>query len=63
VIAALEALAQPGRFSQHYGVSADNGVLLFAMGDGNHSLATAKAIGKKMKSTVGMDHPGPVRAG
>jgi len=32
-------------------------VLLFAMGDGNHSLATAKAIWEKVKATVGMDHP------
>ena len=32
-------------------------VLLFAMGDGNHSLATAKAIWEKMKPQVGMDHP------
>ncbi|MCJ7434493.1 MAG: DUF1015 domain-containing protein, partial [Anaerolineales bacterium] len=29
----------------------------FAMGDGNHSLATAKAIWEKVKSQVGMDHP------
>jgi hypothetical protein len=27
------------------------------MGDGNHSLATAKAIWEKIKSQVGMDHP------
>ena len=27
------------------------------MGDGNHSLATAKAIWEKMKPEVGMDHP------
>jgi hypothetical protein len=32
-------------------------VLLYAMGDGNHSLATAKAIWEKNKTTVGMDHP------
>jgi hypothetical protein len=32
-------------------------VLLFAMGDGNHSLATAKAIWEKNKAQVGMDHP------
>jgi len=30
---------------------------LFAMGDGNHSLATAKAIWEKVKPKVGMDHP------
>ena len=27
------------------------------MGDGNHSLASAKAVWEKIKSTVGMDHP------
>ncbi|HOG78543.1 MAG TPA: DUF1015 family protein, partial [Anaerolineaceae bacterium] len=42
---------------QRYGVGADKGVLLFAMGDGNHSLATAKAIWEKLKPTVGMNHP------
>jgi uncharacterized protein (DUF1015 family) len=32
-------------------------VLLFAMGDGNHSFATAKAIWESMKGTVPPDHP------
>jgi hypothetical protein len=32
-------------------------VLLFAMGDGNHSLATAKAVWERMKPEVGLDHP------
>jgi hypothetical protein len=31
--------------------------MLFAMGDGNHSLATAKSIWDSAKATVGMDHP------
>jgi hypothetical protein len=31
--------------------------MLFAVGDGNHSLATAKAIWERQKSRVGMDHP------
>jgi len=31
--------------------------LVFAMGDGNHSLATAKAIWEDVKGKVGMDHP------
>ncbi len=57
VIRALEKLADPQAFAQKYGVSSDEGVLLFAMGDGNHSLATAKAIWEKIKPTVGMDHP------
>jgi hypothetical protein len=56
VIAALRGLSQPGGFSEKYAVH-DRPVLLFAMGDGNHSLATAKAIWEKMKPTVGMQHP------
>ena len=31
--------------------------MLFAVGDGNHSLATAKAFWESIKGTVGMDHP------
>jgi hypothetical protein len=56
VVAALRGLAQPEVFSEKYGVK-DQPVLLFAMGDGNHSLATAKAIWENIKSSVGMDHP------
>ncbi len=57
VISALRALANPETFRSRYGVGEDKGVLLFAMGDGNHSLATAKAIWEKIKGQVGMDHP------
>src|SRR5215217_3996176 len=57
VIAALRGLANPQTFAVKYSLSKDQPVLLFAMGDGNHSLATAKAIWEKMKSEVGMDHP------
>jgi hypothetical protein len=57
VLDSLHKLASPGVFCSKYNVSADVPVLLFAMGDGNHSLATAKAIWEKMKTTVGMDHP------
>jgi len=57
VVDALRGLAQPETFAAKYGIGKDQPVLLFAMGDGNHSLATAKAIWEKMKSQVGMDHP------
>lgn len=57
VIEALRGLARPETFTAKYGIGEDEPVLLFAMGDGNHSLATAKAIWEKMKSQVGMDHP------
>jgi hypothetical protein len=57
VIAALERLADPGVFRKKYDLEGNQPVLLFAMGDGNHSLATAKAIWEKNKASVGMDHP------
>lgn len=57
VVQALRALAQPDAFAAKYGVGQDQPVLLFAMGDGNHSLATAKAIWDKKKPLVGLDHP------
>ena len=57
VVEALRGLAKPDTFAEKYGIAQDQPVLLFAMGDGNHSLATAKAIWDKMKPQVGMDHP------
>ena len=57
VIHALEGLADPQAFVVKYSVGKDQPVLIFAMGDGNHSLATAKAIWEKNKARVGMDHP------
>jgi len=56
VIAALRNLSRSDIFEEKYGVK-DQPVLLFAMGDGNHSLATAKAIWEKIKPSVGMQHP------
>jgi len=57
VVEALRGLAKPETFAAKYGIGAGQPVLLFAMGDGNHSLATAKAIWEKVKGQVGMDHP------
>jgi hypothetical protein len=57
VIAGLRGLAQPELFAKRYGIPGDTAVLLFAMGDGNHSLATAKAVWERMKPEVGLDHP------
>jgi hypothetical protein len=53
VIGALAALARPEVFAAKYGVSRDLPVLLFAMGDGNHSLATAKAYWEQIKTQMG----------
>lgn len=57
MVQALRKLADPKRFRAHYGVGEDKGVLLFAAGDGNHSLATAKSIWEKIKAQAGPDHP------
>lgn len=57
VIAALRQLARPEVFAAKYGVPADRPVLLYALGDGNHSLATAKAVWDKLKPSVGPEHP------
>ena len=57
VLRALNTLASPQKFARKYGLEEKQPVLLFAMGDGNHSLAAAKAIWEEMKSQVGMDHP------
>lgn len=57
VVQALRYLADPQHFYQKYGVGQEKGVLLFAVGDGNHSLATAKSIWEKVKLQVGLEHP------
>ena len=49
--AALARLATPENMKQKYGVEASP--LLFAMGDGNHSLASAKALYEEIKSEIG----------
>ncbi len=57
VVHSLRELVRPEVFAAKYGVDKKKPVLLFAMGDGNHSLATAKAVWEKTKHQVGMDHP------
>jgi hypothetical protein len=49
VVQSLRALAEPEVFIGKYGLKQDAPVMLFAMGDGNHSLATAKTIWEKTK--------------
>ena len=60
VIYKLENLADKDYFEKKYDVK-DKGILLFAMGDGNHSLATAKACYEKLKETMSeeeyLNHP------
>ena len=60
IINKLSLLADKTYFEKKYNVT-DKGVLLFAMGDGNHSLATAKACYEKLKETMSkeeyLNHP------
>ena len=56
-VLALDALRRPQAFAQRYGVPPDTPPMLFALGDGNHSLATAKTLWDRVKASVGMDHP------
>lgn len=49
VVAAIEALASPAEFARKCAVPEGTPVLLHAMGDGNHSLATAKTIWEAAK--------------
>jgi Protein of unknown function (DUF1015) len=60
VAAALESLADPAAYRAKY--QDDGEVMLYAMGDGNHSFATAKAIWEQLKDVAVdkaaiMNHP------
>jgi hypothetical protein len=58
IVNALADLIDPEIFAEKYNlIPGHSQPLLFAMGDGNHSLATAKVIWEKLKPTVGMNHP------
>ena len=60
VISKLESLCDKDYFNKKYNVD-NKEVLLFAMGDGNHSLATAKACYENLKGTMSeeeyLNHP------
>jgi hypothetical protein len=55
IVKALHGLASPAAFARRYGVPETTAVMLFAMGDGNHSLATAKAYWDSVKGALGMN--------
>ncbi|CAE7255695.1 FOLD4 [Symbiodinium necroappetens] len=59
VVRALRALANREAFVERYGASKDQEVILFPVGDGNHSLATAKQCWEnlKKKGADPEDHP------
>ena len=50
IVDALTQLADPRAFREKYNVGEDKGVMLFAMGDGNHSFAAAKACWDNLKA-------------
>ena len=52
VRAALEALGSQAAFDQAYPAAAGQPPLTLAVGDGNHSLATAKAFWEELKPTL-----------
>ena len=59
VASALDALITPNAMEKRYGDSS-LAPLLFAVGDGNHSLATAKTIYENLKASLGdeaLSHP------
>ena len=55
VARALSALADPAKFNARYGTQ-DEAVMLFAVGDGNHSLATAKECYERQKRLTPPEH-------
>ena len=57
VIEGLASLIEPAAYMKKYDLPNADAPLLFAIGDGNHSLATAKAIWEELKPHVSPDHP------
>jgi hypothetical protein len=51
-IEALKALGDPTAFAARAGKGGPHPLLLFAVGDGNHSLATAKAVWERLKPSL-----------
>ncbi|MDP4181734.1 MAG: DUF1015 domain-containing protein [Bacillota bacterium] len=61
IFSSINKLADKETFKSKYGVGDDKGALLFAVGDGNHSLASAKAHWENIKAVIGdeerLSHP------
>ena len=53
IIGALDSLATPEEMKKRYG--GDFAPLVFAVGDGNHSLATAKTCFEEIKASIGAE--------
>lgn len=61
LIERLNGLADPETFNKKYGLTGEHAVLPYAVGDGNHSMATAKANWERIKQALSeeerQDHP------
>lgn len=61
LIERLNGLADPETFNKKYGLTGEHAVLPYAVGDGNHSMATAKANWERIKQDLSeeerLDHP------
>ena len=57
LVGKLEKCIRPDYYKNKYQLSGDVPPILFAVGDGNHSLATAKAVWEKKKASLSSDHP------
>ena len=55
VLSALDNLITPSEIEKRYGQK-DLAPLLFAVGDGNHSLATAKTLYEEIKGQIGVEN-------
>lgn len=57
VLDTIAALQSDETITRKYGPACSKNRILFAIGDGNHSLATAKTIWETHKAEWGMNHP------
>lgn len=61
LIERLNGLTDPETFNKKYGLTGEHAVLPYAVGDGNHSMATAKANWERIKQDLSeeerQDHP------
>ena len=57
ITSGLEKLAEPESLAKRYNLTSGEAPFLYAVGDGNHSLATAKSIWEEIKTSVSENHP------
>ncbi len=57
IMTAIREMQSDEALNEKYDLPGEQNRILFAVGDGNHSLATAKAIWEKHKAVLGPNHP------